>query len=40
MVEFAVVQNENGVPEEDCVEYHLGEREKVNIVLNDSASKL
>jgi hypothetical protein len=39
-VEFAVVQNENGVPDEDTVEYFLTEMETVDIVLERIDSKL
>jgi hypothetical protein len=39
-VEFAVVQNENGVPDEDTVEYFLAEMETVDIVLGRIGSKL
>jgi hypothetical protein len=39
-VEFAVVQNENGVPEEDTVEYFLDDTETVDIVLESIDSKL
>lgn len=40
MVEFAVVQNENGVAEEDCVEYHLKDDEEVDIIVDNERSKL
>jgi ureidoglycolate hydrolase len=39
-VEFAVVQNENGVPEEDCVEYPLNDKDKVDIILDEVKTKL
>jgi hypothetical protein len=39
-VEFAVVQNENGVPEEDCIEYFLSDKEKLDIILDEGRSKL
>jgi len=34
--EFAVVQNENGVPEEDTVEYFLDDHERVDVILPKS----
>jgi len=39
-VEFAVVQNENDVPKEDCVEYFLSDKEKLDIILDVGKSKL
>ena len=35
-----MVQNENGVPEEDTVEYFLNDNERVEIILEHSKSKL
>ena len=40
IVEFAVVQNENGVAEEDCVEYFLKEDEELDILVDHETSKL
>ena len=40
VVEFAVIQNENGVPEEDCVEYYLKDDEELDILVNHGRSKL
>jgi ureidoglycolate lyase len=34
IVDFAVVQNENGVPEEDCVEYYLNAGEVFHVILD------
>jgi len=34
--EFAVVQNENGIPEEDTVEYFLDDHERVDVILPKS----
>ena len=34
------MQNENGVPEEDTVEYYLSDTENVDIVLQGIESKL
>jgi len=39
-VEFAVVQNENGVAEEDTVEYFLNADERVDIILLEPRSRL
>jgi hypothetical protein len=39
-VEFAVVQNENGVPKEDCVEYFLSDKETLDVILDVGKSKL
>jgi hypothetical protein len=39
-VEFAVVQNENGVPEEDTIEYFLNDDQRVDIILDKPKSKL
>jgi len=35
-----VIQNENGVPEEDTVEYYLKDDERVEIILDNRKSKL
>jgi hypothetical protein len=40
VVEFAVIQNENGVAEEDCVEYYLKDDEELDILVNRGISKL
>jgi hypothetical protein len=40
VVEFAVIQNENGVPEEDCVEYYLKDDEELDILVNHERGKL